>query len=205
MPCVELMTQYGVPLLINDRIDVHLAVGTSSSSGCTWPHLRQDVHIHVRVTHAPVLGSHGIHIGQTDMPLPLARTLLGPDAIIGLSVSTPSEAQLAVQQGADYVGIGPVWATGSKDVSAKVKLAPEGVGRVLEILAGTGVEAVAIGEFREQKSRRPKLPIQTYQAPEQGPEHRAERMPLQAGSTSPIWLNCSTAQSPRHRATTSRG
>ncbi|GFZ48720.1 hypothetical protein JCM24511_06469 [Saitozyma sp. JCM 24511] len=112
----EITDKYGVPLLINDRIDVHLAVG-----------------------------SHGIHIGQTDMPLPLARTLLGPDAVIGLSVSTPSEAQLAVQQGADYVGIGPVWATGSKDVSAKVKLAPEGVGRVLEVLAGTGVEAVAIG------------------------------------------------------------
>jgi thiamine-phosphate diphosphorylase/hydroxyethylthiazole kinase len=171
-PCVELITQYGVPLLINDRIDVHLAVGASASSPSTKPLLRQETHIHIRVTrvtNVPASGSHGIHIGQTDMPLPLARTLLGPDAIIGLSVSTPSEAQLAVQQGADYVGIGPVWATGSKDVSAKVKLAPEGVGRVLEVLAGTGVEAVAIGE---SESRSPEDPNRTIPAPDRGPDQR---------------------------------
>lgn len=50
-----------------------------------------------------------------------------------------------MRDGADYVGIGAVWPTGSKDVSAKVKLAPEGVGAVLEELHGTGVRSVAIG------------------------------------------------------------
>ena len=64
-----------------------------------------------------------------------------------MSVSTPAEARRAVQEGADYVGIGAVWPTGSKDVTAKVKLAPEGVGAVLEELAGTGVGSVAIGMF----------------------------------------------------------
>jgi thiamine-phosphate diphosphorylase/hydroxyethylthiazole kinase len=86
-----------------------------------------------------------VHIGQTDIPLPLARKLLGAHAIIGVSVSTPSEAQIAVDQGADYVGIGAVWPTGSKDVTAKIMLAPQGVGRILEVLSGTGVESVAIG------------------------------------------------------------
>jgi thiamine-phosphate diphosphorylase/hydroxyethylthiazole kinase len=90
-------------------------------------------------------GSAGIHIGQSDCPLPLARQLLGPNAIIGVSVSSPDDAKRAVAQGADYVGIGPVWPTGSKDVSKKVLLSPEGVGAVLDVLAGTGVEAVAIG------------------------------------------------------------
>ena len=70
---------------------------------------------------------------------------MGPDAIIGLSVSTTEEARIAVDLGADYVGIGPVWATGSKDVTNKTKLAPEGVGAILDVLAGTGVDAVAIG------------------------------------------------------------
>lgn len=73
--------------------------------------------------------------------------MLGPDAIIGVSVSSTDEARIAVRDGADYVGIGAVWPTGSKDVSAKVKLAPEGVGAVLDVLAGTGVQSVAIGTF----------------------------------------------------------
>ena len=108
--------KYNVPLLINDRIDVHLAIGSA-----------------------------GIHIGQSDTPLPLARKLVGPDAIIGHSVSSAEEAQFAVDNGADYVGIGPVWSTNSKDVTHKKILGCDGVGAILEVLAGTGVEAVAIG------------------------------------------------------------
>ena len=60
----------------------------------------------------------------------------------------PQEAEKAVKDGTDYVGIGPVWPTGSKDISKKVLLSPEGVGGVLEVLAGTGVKAVAIGTSR---------------------------------------------------------
>lgn len=63
-------------------------------------------------------------------------------------MSTVEEARIAVRDGADYVGIGAVWPTGSKDVTAKVKLAPDGVGAILDVLAGTGVESVAIGETR---------------------------------------------------------
>jgi thiamine-phosphate diphosphorylase/hydroxyethylthiazole kinase len=91
-------------------------------------------------------GSAGVHIGQTDCPLSLARQLVGPNSIIGVSVGTSEEARKAVADGADYLGIGPVWPTTSKDVTGKQQLGPMGVGKILEVLSGTGVEAVAIGE-----------------------------------------------------------
>jgi thiamine-phosphate diphosphorylase/hydroxyethylthiazole kinase len=84
-----------------------------------------------------------MHIGQTDTPLTLARSMLGPDAIIGLSVSTPAEAKWAEENGADYVGIGPVWATQSKDVSKKTIVGCDGVGAILDQIS---IDSVAIGE-----------------------------------------------------------
>ncbi|WVO14242.1 hydroxyethylthiazole kinase [Cryptococcus depauperatus] len=108
--------RYNVPVLINDRIDVHLAVGTA-----------------------------GIHIGQTDCPAGLARSLVGPDAIIGLSVGNVDEAKRAIQQGVDYVGIGPVWPTHSKDVKNKKILGPDGVGEILDLLDESAIKTVAIG------------------------------------------------------------
>lgn len=97
------------------------------------------------LTTSLISGSAGIHIGQSDTPLNLARSLVGPDAIVGHSVSSVEEAKFAVDNGADYVGIGPVWSTNSKDVTHKKILGCDGVGSILEVLAGTGVEAVAIG------------------------------------------------------------
>lgn len=114
---LSLIPQYNVPLLINDRIDVYLAVRCA-----------------------------GIHIGQSDMPLAQARALAGDDAVIGISVGNIDEAQAAIAGHADYVGVGAVWPTGSKDVTKKVKLGPDGVGRVLDVLAESKTPAVAIGE-----------------------------------------------------------
>lgn len=113
----EICDKYNVPVLINDRIDVHLAVGTA-----------------------------GIHVGQTDAPLDMARKLIGPDAIIGQSIRTVEDAERAIKGGVDYVGIGAVWDTSSKDLKGKKSLGPDGIGEILDVLAGTGVEAVAIGE-----------------------------------------------------------
>ena len=76
----------------------------------------------------------------------LARRLVGPDAIIGVSVGNVAQAQQAATDGADYVGIGPVWHTTSKDLKGKRGLGPDGVGAILEVLAGTGVDVVAIGK-----------------------------------------------------------
>jgi thiamine-phosphate pyrophosphorylase len=74
-----------VPLIINDRIDLALA-----------------------------LDADGVHLGQDDMPLTVARKILGPDRIIGGSVFTVLEAETAEAEGADYLGLSPIFVTGTK-------------------------------------------------------------------------------------------
>jgi len=80
-----LLAPSGVPLLINDRIDVALAAGAD-----------------------------GVHLGQTDMPVDMARAMLGPGALIGLSVETPEQAREAEGLDVDYLGVSPVFATPTK-------------------------------------------------------------------------------------------
>jgi len=93
----------GVPLLINDRVDVALAAGAD-----------------------------GVHVGQTDMDTADARRLLGPDAIIGLSINTPDLADKAPIELLDYVGIGGVYATMSKQ-QKKPPIGVEGLRRIVEV------------------------------------------------------------------------
>jgi thiamine-phosphate pyrophosphorylase len=62
--------------------------------------------------------AHGIHLGQEDFPIPLAREILGEEAIIGGSAGTLEEARKCLQEGADYVGFGPVFPTTSKPDAA---------------------------------------------------------------------------------------
>ena len=82
----EITSRYGVPLLINDRIDIALAVG-----------------------------SEGVHIGQDDMPADIAREIIGEDKILGVSASTVEEAKKAEIDSADYIGSGAVFPTATKD------------------------------------------------------------------------------------------
>lgn len=74
----------GIPLLVNDRIDVACAIGAD-----------------------------GVHVGQEDLPPTVARTILGPDAIVGLSV-TKAEELATIDASVDYVGLGPLFQTGTK-------------------------------------------------------------------------------------------
>ncbi|KAG2498573.1 hypothetical protein HYH03_003324 [Edaphochlamys debaryana] len=76
----------GVPLIINDRVDVALAVG-----------------------------AEGVHVGQGDLPAAVVRALIGPSRILGVSCKTPEEARAAVAAGADYLGSGAALPTGTKD------------------------------------------------------------------------------------------
>ena len=80
-----------VPVLINDRVDVAMAAGTD-----------------------------GVHLGQDDMPIDAARDLLGPRAIIGLSIKTSTEASSFPQAGLDYVCVGGVFDTSSKDNATSI-------------------------------------------------------------------------------------
>ena len=102
----------GVPLLINDRVDVAVACGAA-----------------------------GAHLGQEDMPVRPARSLLGPAGTIGVSVNTPEEARRAELEGADYVGAGPAFATATKATELPV-LGPDGIGRIKRAVR---IPVVAIG------------------------------------------------------------
>lgn len=81
----ELCDRYHVPLIINDRVDVALAVGAA-----------------------------GVHVGQDDLPCRVVRNLVGDDFIIGVSAHNPEEAREAVAAGADYLGCGAVFGTATK-------------------------------------------------------------------------------------------
>lgn len=116
-----------VPLLINDRIDVALAVGVE-----------------------------GVHIGQDDMNLKSARKILGPDAIIGVTTNNEEEALQAAQDGADYLGIGTVYATQTKE-NTKTIIGTAGVQQILTSLAKAGhtdIKTVCIGGVNASNAQR---------------------------------------------------
>jgi len=81
----KMLKPHRVPLIINDRIDIALAVNAD-----------------------------GVHIGQSDMPYGIARRLLGAEAIIGLSVETPRQAEEAEGLDVDYLGVSPIFSTPTK-------------------------------------------------------------------------------------------
>ncbi|CAM8935498.1 unnamed protein product [Rhodiola kirilowii] len=109
--CLEICRKYSVPLLINDRIDVALACNAD-----------------------------GIHVGQSDMPAHVARSLLGPDKIIGVSCKTPEHALQAWADGADYIGCGGVFPTTTKANNITV-----GLDGLKAVCSASKLPVVAIG------------------------------------------------------------
>jgi thiamine-phosphate pyrophosphorylase len=112
---VDVAREQRCPVLVNDRLDVALAVG-----------------------------AHGVHLGQDDVHVEDARRLAGPGLLIGLSVSSPGEmsAATALPDGTvDYLGIGPVFATPTK-TDAKEAL---GVDGLADLVRRTSLPCVAIG------------------------------------------------------------
>lgn len=94
---------------------------------------------------ALLVDADGVHVGQEDLPVAAVRTLVGPDRAIGLSTHSPEQARAAVAAGADYIGVGPIYATQTKeDVCAPVGLT------YLDFVAG-GIDLpfVAIGGIKE--------------------------------------------------------
>lgn len=86
-------------------------------------------------------GADGVHLGQEDMPFAEARRILGPDAIIGLSTHNPGQTRAACALEPDYIGVGPVHATPTKDIPDPV-LGLDGMARMIQLAT---VPAVAIG------------------------------------------------------------
>ncbi len=82
----------------------------------------------------------GVHVGDEDLPVALVRKLVGPDRIVGATVRTLEEARRAAEEGADYVGFGPVFATSTKKVSAEVR----GLEMLARVARGSPIPVVAI-------------------------------------------------------------
>ena len=107
----QITDSYHIPLIINDRTDICLAVNAA-----------------------------GIHIGQQDLPAKIVRSMVGPDKIIGVSAATLSEAIQAEQDGADYLGVGAMFAT-----STKTNTRPVTIEQLTQIKQAVQIPVVAIG------------------------------------------------------------
>ncbi len=94
---------------------------------------------------ALLVDADGVHLGQEDLPVAAARQLLGPEKIIGLSTHTPQQAQAAVATGADYIGVGPIYATKTKENVC----APVGLEYLEYVVKEIAIPFVAIGGIKE--------------------------------------------------------
>ena len=104
--CKEICEKYNTPLLINDRLDIALAIDAD-----------------------------GVHIGQTDMPYEVARRLLSNSKIIGLSVSNKEQAEQPNAQAADYIGISPIFSTNTKTTDLAKPLGIAGLKEIRQFYA----------------------------------------------------------------------
>lgn len=113
-----------------------------------------DLIVNDRIALAHAIGADGVHLGQDDLPPATARELLGPEAIVGVSVATVSEARLAAISGADYLGVGAVYGTDSKP---EAEPAGDGIGiqQVADIAASVTIPVVAIGGITPENASGP--------------------------------------------------
>lgn len=127
----ELTDAYGVPLIINDRVDIALACGAA-----------------------------GVHVGQEDLDAGTVRELLGPDRILGVTAKTVEQAERAEQAGADYLGSGAVFGSSTKknakpmtieqlhQITSAVSIPVVAIGGIhaenIDQLAGTGIAGAAV-------------------------------------------------------------
>ena len=115
----EYLKKHNIPLIINDRVDV-----------------------------AQAIGADGVHLGQTDMPLTMAKDILKGSMIIGISVESLEDAIRAEKDGADYIGISPIFATPTKTDTSP----PLGLERLKEISGAVSLPKVAIGGLNKENA-----------------------------------------------------
>jgi thiamine-phosphate pyrophosphorylase len=99
-----------------------------------------------RVDIAILADAHGVHLGQTDLPLDAARRIAGPDKMIGISTHNIEQARTAEDGGADYIGFGPMYPGGLRNNAAGM-----GLEKLREIRAAVKIPIVAIGGITEAR------------------------------------------------------
>ncbi|MBR6580782.1 MAG: thiamine phosphate synthase [Ruminococcus sp.] len=107
----EITKRYDIPLIIDDRVDIALAIN-----------------------------AEGVHVGQSDMPVSIARKLMGNDKIVGATAKTVPQALEAYEQGADYLGVGAIYPT-----TTKVKTVLTSVDTLKDIVKAVPIKVNAIG------------------------------------------------------------
>ena len=108
--------RFQVPLIVNDRVDIALAAGAD-----------------------------GVHVGQSDLPAPIVREIIGKDKLLGVSASSLEEAIQAQKDGADYIGVGAMYPTATKPDAADVTLA-----QLQEIRQAVSIPIVVIGGINQK-------------------------------------------------------
>ena len=116
----DFLKSHHIPLIVNDRIDIALA-----------------------------LDADGVHIGQDDMPLAVARRILGPEKIIGLSINFPKDINEEALSCADYLAVSPVFATPTKEDITE----PWGLDGLTKVRSLTDLPLVAIGGISAANAR----------------------------------------------------
>ncbi len=127
----KITDKYNIPLVIDDRVDVAIACGCA-----------------------------GVHVGQSDIPVNVARKLLGPDKIVGATAKTVPQAIEAYEQGADYIGCGAIYPTKTKvitvitsiehlkDICKAVPIPVNAIGGLkkdnIDVLKGTGIAGICV-------------------------------------------------------------
>ena len=114
----KITDRYGIPLIINDRIDIAMAAGAA-----------------------------GVHVGQNDIPADIARKVIGKDMLLGVSVSSAAEAVNAAEAGADYLGVGAMFPTGTKRDAKFVSMEELG-----EIRRTVDIPIVVIGGINSENA-----------------------------------------------------
>ncbi len=112
----EISQRYNIPLIIDDRVDIALAVN-----------------------------AEGVHVGQSDMPVHIARKLMGDDKIVGATAKTVPQALEAHEQGADYLGVGAIYPT-----TTKVKTVLTSVETLKDIVKAVPIKVNAIGGLNKE-------------------------------------------------------
>ena len=114
----KITDSYGIPLVINDRIDIAMAVGAA-----------------------------GIHTGQKDIPADIARKVIGKNMLLGVSAGSVAEAVNAVEAGADYLGVGAMFPTGTKPDAGYVSMEELG-----KIRRAVDIPIVVIGGINKENA-----------------------------------------------------